>query len=141
MEALVDRMLSGSRFNGVMASALAFCALLLAAFGIYAVLSYAVTRRRMEIGLRMAMGATPIEIARLVGRDTCGWALLGAVGGFAAAVCLRDLLANLLYGIAGVDPAAYAFAALALVLAALAASIVPACHAAATDPARALQSR
>lgn len=141
MEALIDRTLSGSRFNGAIISALALCALLLAAFGIYAVLSYAVTRRRTEIGLRMAMGATPADIARLAGRDTAGWALLGAIGGFAAAVCLRSLLAKLLFGIAGVDLAAYAFAALALVLVALAASIVPACRAAAIDPARALQSR
>jgi len=141
MDALVDRTLSGSRFNGVIVSTLASCALLLAAFGIYAALSYAVTQRRAEICVRMAVGASPADIVRLIGRDTAGWALLGAGTGFAAATWLRSLLARLLFGITGPDPAAYAFAIVTLLLACAAASVVPAYRVAATDPARALQSR
>lgn len=141
METLVDSTLSGSRFNGVAMSALASCALLLAAIGIYAVLSYVVTQRRTEIGLRMAMGATPGEVARLVGRDALGSVLGGALAGLVAAAWLRNALAKLLFGVEGIDPMAYGFAAAALVVVAAAACVVPALRAASTDPARALQSR
>lgn len=141
MEALVDSTLSGSRFNGMAMSALATCALLLAAFGIYAVLSYVVTQRRQEIGVRMALGATPAEVARLIGREALGAMLCGTLAGLAAAAYLRDLLAKLVFGIAGIDPVAYAIAALALAVLAIAASVVPSWRAAATDPSRALQAR
>lgn len=141
METLVSSTLSGSRFNGVAMSALASCALLLAAIGIYAVLSYVVTQRRTEIGLRMAMGATPAEVARLVGKDALGAVLGGALAGLAGAAWLRNALAKLLFGVEGIDPIAYGFAALSLVIVAAAACVVPALRAAATDPARALQSR
>ena len=141
MQDLVDRTLSGARFNGIIVSALAFCALLLGAVGIYAVLSYAVTQRRTEIGVRMAMGATPAGIARMVGKEMSRSALFGALAGLAAALWLRGLLASLLFGIGPIDLAAYAFAALALALVAIAASVVPAWRAASIDPARALESR
>ena len=138
MEALVDRTLSGSRFNGVIVSVLAFCALLLAAVGIYAVLSYAVTQRRPEIGVRMAMGATPADVARQIGRELAGSALLGAISGLVAAVWLRGFLAKLVFGVSDIDPVAYVFATITLALVTIAASIVPAWRAARTDPARAL---
>jgi ABC-type antimicrobial peptide transport system permease subunit len=141
METLVDDTLSGSRFNGVAMSALASCALLLAAIGIYAVLSYVVTQRRTEIGLRMAMGATPAEVARLIGRDGLGAVLTGAAVGIGTALWLRNALAKMLFGITGADPAAYGFAVAALTLVAVAACVVPAWRAASTDPAKALQSR
>ena len=132
---------AGSRFNGVVIAALAWCALLLTALGIYAVLSCVVTERRMEIGLRMAMGATPARVARLFVTDALGATLCGALAGFAAAAWLRDMLSKLLFGIEGIDLAAYSFAALALTVVAIAASIVPSWRVAATDPARALQAR
>ncbi|HLJ45123.1 MAG TPA: ABC transporter permease [Bryobacteraceae bacterium] len=141
MEALVDRTLSGSRFNGVIISALAACALLLAAVGIYAVLSYAVTQRRAEIGLRMAVGATPAHIVRLVAKELSGSALLGLIAGLAASLWLRGLLTKLVFGVGTIDPVAYAFAACVLAAIALAASVLPAWRAASIDPVQALQSQ
>ncbi len=141
MDELVDRTLAGSRFNGVIISALSICAMLLAAVGIYAVLSYAVTQRRAEIGVRMAVGATPADVVRLVGTELSRSALLGALAGLAASVLLRGVLAKLVFGVGSIDPTAYVFAAFVLLAVAIAASILPAWRAASIDPVRALHSQ
>ncbi|MFN7996536.1 MAG: ABC transporter permease [Bryobacteraceae bacterium] len=141
MEDLVNRTLSSSRFNGVVMSSLALCALVLAAVGIYSVLSYLVTQRRAEIGLRMAMGATPAGIARFVGGYSLGPVLSGALAGLLVASWLRSLFSKLLFGVGSIDPAAYVSAAIALAVVTVTATVVPALRASATDPARALQVR
>ena len=141
MESLVDSALSRPRFNGAAMTALAGCALLLAAMGIYSVLSYAVTRRRTEIGIRMAIGATPAEIVRLTLRDGVLPVLAGSAVGLVAAAWLKNLAAALLFGAGGVDYAVLGAAAGVLMVTAVAACVAPALRAARTDPARALQSQ
>jgi predicted permease len=141
MEALVGSALSGSRFNGVVMAVVAGCALLLAAIGIYAVLSYTVTQRRAEIGVRMAMGASPRSVAVLVTREGMAPVLCGMVIGLVLAVWVRGLLKVLLFGIAGLDVMAYGGAAALLALVAAAACAAPAWHAASIDPARTLAAR
>jgi putative ABC transport system permease protein len=140
MEALVDRALARSKFNGVAMAALASCALLLAAIGIYGVLSYAVTQRSGEIAVRVSLGATPARIAKMVAGDGVRPVLAGLAVGLAVAFGLRRLLGALLYGVEDAD--AWAFGGAALVLAAVAAlaCVEPAARAARTDPARALRS-
>jgi len=85
------------------------------------------------------MGATRTRIARQIGRDTLGAMCAGTLAGLAASLALRSLLANLLFGIVGIDLPAYMIAVLALV--AIGAGAIPCWRAATTDPARALQSR
>src|SRR5262249_39397915 len=121
-------------------AALASCAMLLAAIGIYGVLSYAVARRRAEIGVRMAMGATPSEVAWLITAEGVGLVILGSVIGLAAAVALRGGVTTLLFGVSALDPLSYAGAALLLFAIAVAACAGPALRAASTDPVCALRS-
>jgi len=140
MEALVDRALAQSRFNGFILSALAGCAVLLAAIGIYGLLSYSVAQRRAEIGLRMALGATPGTIAKLVAGDAFMLVGAGAAAGVAGATMLHGALETQLYKVAGFDAAAYLGALLLLLLVTLIASVAPALRASWIDPSRALQS-
>ena len=141
MDALVENALAGSKFNGLVMAALSGCALLLAAIGIYAVLSYVVMQRRTEIGLRMAMGASPMAVARHFTRDGVGPVVVGMALGLGASVWARAFLKSLLFGIGSFDAAAYISAGVILVVVALLACAGPAWRAASVDPARALESR
>jgi putative ABC transport system permease protein len=140
MSALVDRALSRSRFISTVLSVLAACALSLAAIGVYGVLSYTVAQRTGEIGVRMAVGATPGAIVRLV---TAGGLRVAAAGGFAgllASAALARTVASLLFGIEVWDPVAWITAFAVLSGTAVLACVLPAARAAAIDPARALAS-
>ncbi|HEV8146836.1 MAG TPA: ABC transporter permease [Bryobacteraceae bacterium] len=141
MDALVDAALARSRFNGAVLALLAGCALLLAAIGIYAVLSYSVIQRTPEIGIRMALGATPAEIARLVTSSGLRLVLVGAAVGLIAAAMVSRLLSGLLYGVTALDPRAYVLAAVVLIAVAVIACLSPALRSASIDPAEALGSR
>ena len=141
MATLVNSALSGSRFNGIVLAALAGCALVLAAIGIYSVLSYAVTQRHGEIGIRMALGASPSRVATLITRDGVGPVLTGMAGGIAGAALVRHLLTSLLFGIDGLEWTAYVGAGMLLVVVALVACVGPAWRAAGIDPADALRSK
>ena len=138
MEALVDRALSRSRFISTVLSVLAACALALAAIGIYGVLSYTVAQRTGEIGVRMAIGATPASILRLVTGSALRVTAAGAVAGLALAAALARTVSSLLFGIQVWDPFAWTAASGILFLAAAVACVVPAVRASAVDPARAL---
>jgi putative ABC transport system permease protein len=141
MDALVDAALARSRFNGAVLALLAGCAVLLAAIGIYAVLSYSVIQRTPEIGIRMALGATPSKVARLVTASGLRLVLVGVALGLLAAAMVGRLLSGLLYGVTALDLRAYALAAGVLMAVASIACLAPALRSASIDPAKALESR
>jgi predicted permease len=140
MEALVDRALSRSRFISMVLSVLAACALALAAIGIYGVLSYTVAQRTAEIGVRMAVGATPASILRLIGSSAFRVTAAGALAGLVTASVLARTVSSLLFGIEVWDPLAWTGASALLCAAAAIACVVPALRASAVDPARALSA-
>jgi putative ABC transport system permease protein len=118
--------------------AFAALALGLAASGLYAVVSYLVARRTREIGVRMALGARPRDVVRLVLADGLRQALVGIGFGLAVSIVLTRLLEGQLYDVRAHDPITYLVLSAALALLAAAASALPARRAARTDPARAL---
>jgi predicted permease len=109
-------------------------ALTLAALGVYGVLSYAVSRRRREIGVRMALGADGRRVVGTVLRRGMGTVAVGLAVGLAAAAAATRLLGGLLYGVGAGDPVSYAVAGAVLLAVALVACLPPARRAAATDP-------
>jgi len=119
-------------------AAFAALALGLAASGLYAVVSYLVARRTREIGVRMALGARPRDVMRLVVADGLRQAGVGIVFGLVASVALTRLLEGQLYDVRAHDPLTYLVLSVALALLAAAASALPARRAARTDPTRAL---
>lgn len=122
------------RLNLILLAIFAGLALVLAAVGICGVMSYSISLRRQEIGVRMALGATSIDILRLmIGKA----ALLGGLGiviGWAAGAALTRLMSGMLYGVQAADPATFTTVALALFLVAIAASYAPARRAGRISP-------
>ena len=129
-----------ARLAGSLLAALGLLALALAALGIYGVLSYLVRARTREIGVRMAVGATPARVVAMVLREAVAWTISGAAIGLALAAGLTRFLQSMLYGISPTDP--WTFAAVVLTLAAVAsiAALLPALKAARVDPLVALRS-
>jgi ABC-type antimicrobial peptide transport system permease subunit len=123
----------------VLSSAFAGLATLLAAVGLYGVLAYTVVQRTREIGLRMALGASPAQIRTMVLRQVGVMTLIGATIGLAAAVGLGRLAQSLLYNLSGNDPGVLAGSAVALALVAFCAGIAPAHRASQVDPMEALR--
>lgn len=115
-------------------------ALVVAALGLYSVMSYAVAQRTHEVGVRLALGATPRDIVRLIMRQSLAMALLGVAGGVAVALYAGRFVQGLLFDTSPRDPAVLATAALVLVSAAIAATLRPALRARRVDPMRALKS-
>ncbi len=139
LDSNVAVMLSQERFNMLLLSAFAGLALLLAAVGIYSVLSYSVGRRAREIGVRMALGAQIRDVVRLVVLEGMRPILLGIVLGIGAALVLGRVLASLFFGVSVADPLLFGAAALLLALVALLASAGPAWRAARVSPSEALK--
>jgi putative ABC transport system permease protein len=139
MEDVVDRAIAGARFNTVLLGVFALIAFLLAAVGIYGVISYDVNERTHEIGIRVALGAQPGDVLKLVLGQGARLAGYGIAAGLAAAFALTRLMAALLYGVKATD--AYTFAAIPVLLGAvaLAASYLPSRRALALDPVTALR--
>jgi putative ABC transport system permease protein len=115
-------------------------ALVLAAIGIYGIISYAVKRRTREIGIRMALGARPADVQRLVVGQGMRMAAIGLALGVVAALAATRLMSRLLYGVSATDPVTFAVIALLLVGIAFVASWVPARRALAMDPTTSLRS-
>jgi putative ABC transport system permease protein len=115
-------------------------ALLLGAIGLYGVMSYVVTLRMREIGIRMALGARPAEIRRMVSRQGLGVAMIGIAAGLGGAMALTRFLATVLFEVSNRDPAVVALAAAFVLVVVAAASWLPARRAAAVDPALALRT-
>jgi predicted permease len=128
------------RFMGTLSAAFAVLATLLAAVGLYGVLSYTVSRRTREIGVRMALGAARTNVRGLVLRQVAWLAAAGAVVGLAAAYWLARGAASMLYDVSGYDPLSFVSAAVLLSAVALAAGYLPARRASRVDPMVALRS-
>jgi putative ABC transport system permease protein len=128
------------RFALLLIGAFALLALLLAAIGIYGVLSYSVTRRRRELGIRMAVGAPAGAILVMVVKDGGRLAGAGVVFGVAGAYAATRLLGSLLFGVSATDPFIFSAAALTLVIVALAATLIPARAATRVDPLQAVRA-
>jgi putative ABC transport system permease protein len=127
------------RYVVLAAGALGVVALFLAAAGLYAVLSYTVLLRRHEIGVRLAIGARPADIARLVLGQSLRLAVVGLVAGFALVLPLTSVAEFLFVGVSRLDPAAISLPAIVLIAAAVVAAYLPARRAARVDPVRALR--
>jgi len=139
MADIVSESLARQRFNTSLLAVFAFIAVLLAAVGIYGVMSYLVTERTREIGIRSALGADRGDILRMVVWQ--GFKLVGAgvVLGLAGALALSRVMTSLLYGVSATDPATFAIITAVIVFVALIANSVPAYRAAKIDPMEALR--
>jgi putative ABC transport system permease protein len=118
----------------------AVLALALASIGLYGVLSYSVSQRRRELGVRAVLGADRGDLIRLVLREGLVVTSAGLIVGLLAAVALTRLMEDLLFGVTPLDAVSFATAPLVLLAVAIAACLLPAGRAAATDPAVALRS-
>jgi predicted permease len=127
------------RFLTILATAFGALALLLAMVGVYGVMTLVVTERTQEVGIRLAIGATPGQVLRLVIGDGLRIAAVGAALGLVAAVSLTPLMAAQLYGIGPMDPLTLAGVPIVLLLVACAACLVPARRAMRIDPVTALR--
>jgi putative ABC transport system permease protein len=128
------------RFRSVLVGAFAAAALLLAAVGLYGVVAYAVARRRFEIGIRIALGATPEEIRRHFVGNALLLAGAGALAGALAAIPAARAMSEFLFGLSAANPLAFAAAAGLLLAVAAVAADVPSRRASRTDPLVALRS-
>jgi putative ABC transport system permease protein len=139
MRDLIDDDFAGREQQMRLLAAFAALALTLAALGIYGVLSFAVTQRHREIGVRVALGATSHDVVRMVAGRGVALTAAGLVIGICSALAATRAMQSMLYGVAAADPRIYAAVAVVVLAVALAASMVPARRAAAVDPVIALR--
>jgi putative ABC transport system permease protein len=139
MEQRLGHTFAPHRFNMALLTAFASLALLLAAVGIYGVMTQFVAQRTHEIGIRIALGARPLEVVRLVLGQGVRLALLGLAIGMAVAAAATRLIRSLLYGVSASDPMTFVFVASVLLGVVLLACLVPACRAMRVDPMLALR--
>jgi putative ABC transport system permease protein len=140
MEELASQTLAVRRASSALVAGFAGLALVLACIGIYGVMAYAVTQRRAEIGVRLALGAQRGDVLRMVLGSGLRLALIGVLIGLAGALASSRLLHSLLFQVSAINPFIFAAAAAALIGVGLAAAYLPARRAAAIDPMRALRA-
>jgi putative ABC transport system permease protein len=139
MEEVLSRSIARQRFSTMLLGIFAALALVLAAVGIYGVMSYTVAQRTREIGIRMALGAQAGGVLRLVVGEGLKLVLAGVLIGLAGSLLLTRLMSSLLFGVSATDPMTLAVISLILVGVALLASYIPARRAAKVDPMVALR--
>jgi ABC-type antimicrobial peptide transport system permease subunit len=134
LEQLIGRQTAARRFNTTLLSVFAVLAVVLALVGIYGVTSYAVAQRYRELGIRMALGARPRDVVRLLVGESLVRVVAGVVLGLAIALVATRALATMLFGVAPQDAATFAGTALLLAVVALVATWLPARRATRVDP-------
>jgi predicted permease len=139
MSDVIAQSVSPQRFNMLLLASFAGLALILAAVGIYSVLSYTVRRRVREIGIRVALGASSNDVIRMVLTDGLKPILLGVALGLAAALALSRVVASLIFGVRATDPLTFAAVALLLLVVGIFATIIPAYRATCIEPVRILR--
>ena len=139
MEQVMSSSIARSRFTMVLLATFALVALVLAAVGVYGIISYVVTQRTHEIGIRMALGAQPRQVLKLVVGQVVVLAIAGVIMGLGLAVASTRVMANLLFGVSTTDPITFIVISLLLIGVSVAASLVPARRAINIDPMEALR--
>lgn len=139
MEEVLSRSTARDRFNLSLMAVFAAIALILAAVGIYGVISYSTAQRSQEMGVRLALGAGRGDILRMVLSEGMGAAVIGVVAGLGGAFALSRFVSTLLFGVTATDPWTFAGVAGVLLLVAAAANLMPALRATRVDPVRALR--
>jgi putative ABC transport system permease protein len=134
MEQVVGRSTAQTDFNTTLLSIFASMALLLAAIGIYGLMAYSVQQRTQEIGIRMALGASPSNVRGMVVRQGMLLAAIGVALGVAAALGLTRLMSGMIYGVKTWDPTAFVAVAAVLSVVSWLATYVPARRASRVDP-------
>ena len=139
LEEVISDSLSRHRFNSLLMVIFAGLAGLLAAVGVYGVLAYSVTQRRQEIGVRLALGARPIDVLKMVLGQGMRLSLTGIAAGLVTAVALTRVASSLLYGVSPTDPLTVLIISLIIVAVAFVACYLPARRATRVDPCLALR--
>jgi putative ABC transport system permease protein len=139
LDLLASQALAVRRASSVLISGFALLALVLACIGIYGVMAYAVVQRTQEIGVRMAVGAQPAAVLRMIMGHGFRMTLAGVAIGLAGALASSRLLTSLLFQVSAIDPVVFLFASLLLVGMAILATFLPARRATRIDPMRALR--
>jgi predicted permease len=139
MDEIISSSIASRRFSMILLGSFAGLALLLSSLGIYGVVSYLVGQQTREFGIRIALGAQPGDVMRLVLGDGAKMALFGVGLGLAAAFGLTRLMANMLFGVSALDPLTFACVAIVLTAVALVACYIPARRAMRVDPMVALR--
>ena len=139
MDQVIAASVGQRRFPMMMLGLFAVAALLLSALGLYGVMAYAVTQRTQELGVRIALGAQPREVLRLVLRQGLYLVSIGLAVGLLGALALRGLIKGLLFQVQASDPATLVSVAVVLVVVALLACWIPARRATKVDPLVALR--
>jgi putative ABC transport system permease protein len=139
LESMIANSIRQPRFTAVVLSIFAITALLLAVAGLYGVVSYSVAQRTHEMGVRVALGARPVDVMRLVIGQGMKLTVAGLVIGLVAALMLTRLIANLLFGVRAADPVTFVLISMLLLMVALLACYIPARRATKVDPLVALK--
>ena len=135
----VSELAARPRFETALLGFFAFCGLVMAVIGLYGVISFVAAQRTQEIGVRMALGASRLDILQLIAGEGVRLIVLGGVAGLGAALATAQLLKSLLYNVGPHDPAIYVVVALLLALVSLAATLIPARAAMKVEPVEALR--
>ena len=136
----ISQLADRPRFETALIGFFALCGLLMAVIGLYGVIAFIAAQRTQEIGVRMALGATRSDILRMIAGEGARLILFGGIAGLGGALATSQLLKSLLFNVGPHDAEPYIAVVLLLALVALAATLIPARHAACLDPMQALRT-